>query len=140
VAEALHIGTEAVSRMERGITMPTVQRLAELAEVYGCGIDELLIASSTRTGDQAELISQILHTLPEADRAMIVEVVQKIAARLKDGFRSKEGYGFMDDMHCITAFAVDNSTSSPPRTPSPTSSTASHYIVLTIDRRKDIQA
>lgn len=84
VAEALRIGTEAVSRMERGITMPTVQRLAELAEVYGCGIDELLIASSTRTGDQAELISQILHTLPEADRAMIVEVVQQIAARLKD--------------------------------------------------------
>jgi transcriptional regulator with XRE-family HTH domain len=84
VAEALHIGTEAVSRMERGITMPTVQRLAELAEVYGCGIDELLIASSTRTGDQAELISQILQTLPEADRAMIVDVVQKIAGRLKD--------------------------------------------------------
>ena len=81
VAEALHIGTEAVSRMERGITMPTVQRLAE---VYGCGIDELLIASSTRTSDQAELISQILQTLPEADRAMIVEVVQKIATRLKD--------------------------------------------------------
>ena len=84
VSEALHIGTDAVSRMERGITMPTVQRLAELAEVYGCGIDELLIASSTRTSDQAELISQVLYTLPEADRAMIVEVVQKIAARLKD--------------------------------------------------------
>ncbi|WP_279211829.1 helix-turn-helix domain-containing protein [Delftia acidovorans] len=84
VAEALQIGTEAVSRMERGLTMPTVQRLAELAEVYGCGIEELLIASSTRTSDQAELISQVLQTLPEADRAMIVEVVQKIAARLKD--------------------------------------------------------
>jgi len=84
VAEALHIGTEAVSRMERGITMPTVQRLAELAEIYGCGIDELLIASSTRTSDQAELIAQILHTLPEADRAMVVDVVQKIAGRLKD--------------------------------------------------------
>mgnify|MGYP003394141358 CR=1 FL=1 len=80
VSEALQIGTEAVSRMERGLTMPTVQRLAELAEIYDCGIDELLIASSTRTSDQAE----ILQTLPEADRAMIVEVVQKIATRLKD--------------------------------------------------------
>ena len=84
VSQALQIGVEAVSRMERAITMPTVQRLAELAEIYGCGIDELLIASSTRTSDQAELISQVLNTLPEADRAMIVEVVQKIAARLKD--------------------------------------------------------
>jgi transcriptional regulator with XRE-family HTH domain len=84
VAEILQIGTEAVSRMERGITMPTVQRLVELAEIYQCGIDELLIASSTRTSDQAELISQVLQTLPEADRAMVVEVVQKIAERLKD--------------------------------------------------------
>ncbi|MCL2523392.1 MAG: helix-turn-helix domain-containing protein [Betaproteobacteria bacterium] len=84
VAEALEIGTEAVSRMERGITMPTVQRLAELADIYDCGIDELLIACSTRNGDQAELISRILQTLPEADRAMIVDVVQKIAVRLKD--------------------------------------------------------
>ena len=79
VAEVLQIGTEAVSRMERGITMPTIQRMAELADIYGCGIEELVIATS----DQAELISQILHTLPEADRAMIVEVVQKIAERLK---------------------------------------------------------
>ena len=63
--------------------MPTIQRMAELADIYGCGIEELVIATSTRTSDQAELISQILHTLPEADRAMIVEVVQKIAERLK---------------------------------------------------------
>ena len=81
VAEVLQIGTEAVSRMERGITMPTIQRMAELADIYGCGIEELVIATST--SHQAELISQILHTLPEADRAMIVEVVQKIAERLK---------------------------------------------------------
>ena len=46
------------------------------------GVDGL--AGRIRTSDQAELISQILQTLPEADRAMIVEVVQKIATRLKD--------------------------------------------------------
>nr|CBA26548.1 hypothetical protein Csp_E36360 [Curvibacter putative symbiont of Hydra magnipapillata] len=50
---------------------------------YKCGIDELLIESSTRTNDQAELISKIMNTLPDADRAMIVEVVQRIAERLK---------------------------------------------------------
>ena len=83
VSMAIGIGKEAVSRMERGITMPTVQRLAELADLYKCGIDELLIESSTRTNDQAELISKIMNTLPDADRAMIVEVVQRIAERLK---------------------------------------------------------
>ena len=53
VAEVLQIGTEAVSRMERGITMPTIQRMAELADIYGCGIEELVIATSTRTIDSA---------------------------------------------------------------------------------------
>lgn len=83
VAELLEIGTEAVSRMERGLTMPTVGRLAELAEIYGCGIEELLIATSSRASDQAERIAQILQSLPEGDRGMIMDIVQKIADRLK---------------------------------------------------------
>jgi transcriptional regulator with XRE-family HTH domain len=84
VAERLQIGPEAVSRMERGITIPTVTRLAELAEIFQCGIDELLVESSTRTSDQAEHIASMLMTLPEADRAMLVEVVNKICERLKE--------------------------------------------------------
>lgn len=39
--------------------------------------------------------------MPEADRVMIVEVVQKIAERLNP--QPEEDYGFMDDMRCITA-------------------------------------
>ncbi|WP_163571098.1 helix-turn-helix domain-containing protein, partial [Klebsiella pneumoniae] len=34
VAERLGIGNEAVSRMERGVVMPTVARLAELADIF----------------------------------------------------------------------------------------------------------
>ena len=33
VAELLEIGDEAVSRMERGLVMPTVARLVQLAEI-----------------------------------------------------------------------------------------------------------
>ena len=36
VAEHLKIGMEAVSRMERGLVVPTVVRLAELAQLFGC--------------------------------------------------------------------------------------------------------
>ena len=39
--------------------------------------------------------------MPEADRVMIVEVVQKIAERLNP--QPEEDYGFMDNMRCITA-------------------------------------
>jgi DNA-binding XRE family transcriptional regulator len=36
VAEQLKIGNEAVSRMERGLVMPTVARLLELADLFNC--------------------------------------------------------------------------------------------------------
>ncbi len=60
VAEKLGIGYEAVSRIERGKSIPTVIRLVELAEVFGCGVHELLTESSNRPNDQAEQIKQML--------------------------------------------------------------------------------
>lgn len=54
VAEALRITRQAVSRMETGVTITTVVRLAELAEICDCGIEELLTDAyaSNRTIDQ----------------------------------------------------------------------------------------
>ena len=37
VAEKLGLGYEAVSRMERGVTIPSVIRLADLAEMLAVG-------------------------------------------------------------------------------------------------------
>lgn len=84
VGEILEIGTEAVSRMERGITVPTITRLAELADIFKCTIDDILGKSSTRADDQAEYIAKLLATLPTEDREMVVEVVEKVTERLKD--------------------------------------------------------
>lgn len=78
VGEALGIGLEAVSRIERGLTIPTVVRLAELAEIFGCGIDALVIETSERSSDQAEHIATLLSTLSKKDRAMVVDVVERI--------------------------------------------------------------
>ena len=83
VAEKLGIGYEAVSRMERGVTIPTVIRLADLAEVFGCGIQELLIESSDRPDEQAEQIKNMLAKLNSEDRNMILETIQKLYLRLK---------------------------------------------------------
>ena len=82
-AEKLSIGYEAVSRMERGVTIPTVIRLADLAEVFGCGIQELLIESSDRPDEQAEQIKNMLAKLSSEDRNMILETIQKLYLRLK---------------------------------------------------------
>jgi transcriptional regulator with XRE-family HTH domain len=47
VAEQLKIGNEAVSRMERGLVMPTVARLLELAACL-TAMPRLLVESSNR--------------------------------------------------------------------------------------------
>lgn len=42
VAELLEITDAAVNQWETGKTMPSTKRLAELAKLYGCTVDELL--------------------------------------------------------------------------------------------------
>lgn len=84
VGEKLDIGLEAVSRMERGITVPTITRLAELADIFGCTLEDLIGNASTRIQDQAEHIAKLLATLPQEDRQMVVSVVEQITNRLKD--------------------------------------------------------
>lgn len=83
VAEKLGIGYEAVSRMERGISIPTVIRLAELAEIFSCGIQELLIESSSRPDDQAEQIKMMLLELNAKDRKIILETLHNLYVHMK---------------------------------------------------------
>ncbi|MCW0090583.1 helix-turn-helix transcriptional regulator [Burkholderia pseudomallei] len=82
VAEALGIGNEAVSRMERGLVMPTVARLVELADLFECNAADLLTEVSGRTSDQAKYVVQLLAKLGGNDRAMVVEIVERLAGRL----------------------------------------------------------
>lgn len=48
VAERLGIGNEAVSRIERGIVMPNIERLVALASIFGCETADLLTEASAR--------------------------------------------------------------------------------------------
>ena len=57
VAELLGIGMEAVSRMERGIVVPTVVRLAELAQLFGCELADFLRETSNRPTEQSIVMS-----------------------------------------------------------------------------------
>ncbi|MFM5239053.1 helix-turn-helix domain-containing protein [Aeromonas veronii] len=82
VAEHLDIGMEAVSRMERGKVVPTVVRLAQLAQLFGCELADLLRETSNRPTEQSIVLSQQLAKLKAADRALVLEVVDKLVARL----------------------------------------------------------
>lgn len=82
VAEQLGIGNEAVSRMERGVVMPTVARLAELADIFECDLPDLLTEVSNRSSDQASYLTRLLARLSNNDRTMVIEIVERLAGRL----------------------------------------------------------
>ena len=83
VAEKLNIGYEAVSRMERGIVMPTVERLVELAEIFNCEAADLLTQSSNRVEDQSAQIKSLLSDLGEQDRLLLLDIITKLVNRFK---------------------------------------------------------
>jgi len=82
VAEQIGIGFEAVSRIERGLVMPTVTRLVEFANVFRCDPSELLAEGSSRSVNQAEYLDRLLSKLDSRDRELVVEVMEKLTARL----------------------------------------------------------
>jgi len=83
VAERLGVGNEAVSRIERGVVMPNITRLLEFAEIFGCEAAELLSEVSPLVDDQASRISHLLGALDQADRQLVVELVERLVNRLK---------------------------------------------------------
>lgn len=82
VAERLGIGVEAVSRIERGVVLPTILRLGELADIFECNIADLVTESSSRVTDQTNHITRLLGRLGNTDRAMVLEFVETLSARL----------------------------------------------------------
>lgn len=83
IAERLGIGPEAVSRIERGVVIPNIARLVELAAIFECGTAELLNEASPAPDVQASRISRSLARLDPADRRRIVEWVECLAERLQ---------------------------------------------------------
>ncbi|GAA5784356.1 helix-turn-helix domain-containing protein [Chitiniphilus shinanonensis] len=83
VAEALGIGNEAVSRIERGKVVPDVIRLLELATLFQCDAPVLLTEFSRQPNDQADYLARLLGELNEADRLMVVEVVERLVMGLR---------------------------------------------------------
>lgn len=85
VAERLGVGNEAVSRIERGIVIPNIARLFDFASIFGCEATELLSEASPRADDQASRISRLLASLNQADRQLLVEMVECLSGRLRQG-------------------------------------------------------
>ncbi|HHQ4530563.1 TPA: helix-turn-helix domain-containing protein [Aeromonas hydrophila] len=82
VAEHLDIGMAAISRMERGLVVPTIVRLAELADLFGCELADLLRETSNRPIEQGIVLSQQLARLDDADRTLLLNIITSLVSRL----------------------------------------------------------
>ena len=81
VAELLGIGDEAVSRIERGLIIPTVARLIEFAEIYECDVGDLISKASDRPKDQAKEITATLEKLSTRDRGAVKALIDYLSSK-----------------------------------------------------------
>lgn len=76
VAESLGVSNDALSRMERGNIVPTLSRLAQLADIFGCETAELLTESSYVASDHARRITILLEQLNENERMQLLTIME----------------------------------------------------------------
>ncbi|KWH15127.1 helix-turn-helix domain-containing protein [Burkholderia multivorans] len=84
VAEKLGLGLGAVSRVEQGAAVPTIIRLIELAELFGCRLEELLSEVPATLDDRAAMIARSIAHLRPVDQAIVVELVKTLAEQFKE--------------------------------------------------------
>ncbi len=83
VAEKLGVDTETIGRIERGVTIPPIPRLAEIADVLGCSPADLLRAGSPRISERAQSLGAQLQGLSDSDAKLLFEMVEMLITRLK---------------------------------------------------------
>jgi len=81
VAERLGLGDEAVSRMERGLIIPTIARLIEFAEIYDCEVGDLLAKASDRPKDQAKEMTATFEKLSPKDRGAVKALIDYFSTK-----------------------------------------------------------
>jgi transcriptional regulator with XRE-family HTH domain len=79
LSEKLEIGSEAVSRFERGQVVPSVERIFQIADVLKCGVDELLVPASDRRTDQTKQVIDLLDSLDKKDLERAIQILKVLS-------------------------------------------------------------
>lgn len=87
VAEALKIGPEAVSRIERGVVMPSIARLIELAELLNCPAEHFMRHASDLNSDLTLPVHDYLESLRKPDRQFVLALVESTCNHLNGRWR-----------------------------------------------------
>ena len=78
LAEALDVGPEAVSRMERGVVYPTIPKLAELANVLKCPIETFIPLANGSTQSSANEINKMMENLDKKDAQFVTGLIDQV--------------------------------------------------------------
>lgn len=81
LAGLVDVDAETISRMERGASIPSLQRLLSLAAALGIGVGELLSEASALTGDRASRLGSALEKLSERDQILLLDFAALLLKR-----------------------------------------------------------
>ena len=85
LAELVSVEPETISRLERGVAAPSIQRLLILAHALDVSVDELLTGASPLFSDKVRLLDQELKLINKLDQDLVLDMAIQLAARLSKG-------------------------------------------------------
>jgi transcriptional regulator with XRE-family HTH domain len=78
VAEKLGIEKETVSRLETGVIPPSLARLEQLADIFGCTVRNFFWTEAGDERTQAGVIADMIRSLPQGRRELVVRFVADV--------------------------------------------------------------
>lgn len=84
VAARLKVEKETVSRLETGAISPTLSRLYQLSDIFGCSVRRFFWQQDGTEQEQAETITEMLRALPAERREKLVRCIAELVGMLKE--------------------------------------------------------
>lgn len=82
VAEMLHVGNEAISRIERGVIIPNAIRLLEFAQIFDCHVSNFFDGQDMVNQQKISQINESIQRLSDTDKLLVLEIVESLVNRL----------------------------------------------------------
>jgi transcriptional regulator with XRE-family HTH domain len=76
LASLVEVDAETISRMERGTTLPSLNRLFVIAQALQTSAGELLSEASPLASDRARVLGELLEKLEPWDQEVVLELAK----------------------------------------------------------------
>jgi len=77
LAEKVALAPDTISRFERGVTVPSLSKLQELAEVLNLRISDLFSENSSASAVQVETVLAWMRPLEPEERTFVLDLVKR---------------------------------------------------------------